>query len=83
MQAFVGVLMSSRFGELTGTQSYVKDEEDTKSELNADLRLVVSVLIELPEKSHDVLYNRPVGEVFVLRQTGKAFLARQAIGDML
>ena len=34
------------------------------------------MLIELPEKSHDVLHDRPVGEVFVLRQTGEAFLTR-------
>jgi hypothetical protein len=41
------------------------------------------VLIELPEKSHDVLHDRPIGEVFVLCQTGEAFFTRQAVGDML
>jgi hypothetical protein len=83
MQAFIGALVSSRLGELTGAQSHVKDEEDAKSELNADPGLVVSVLIELPEKPHDVLHDRPIGEVFVLCQTGEAFFTRQAVGDML
>jgi hypothetical protein len=41
------------------------------------------VLVEFPEKPHDVLHDRPVGEVFVLRQTGEAFFTRQAVGDML
>ena len=41
------------------------------------------MLVELPEKPYDVLYDRPVGEVFVLRQTGEAFFARKAVGDML
>jgi hypothetical protein len=83
VQAFVGALVSSRLSELTGAQSHVEDEEDAKSELNADPRLIVSVLIELPEKPHDVLHDRPVGEVFVLRQTGEAFFTRQTVGDML